>query len=452
MRWGQMARNLSMAKNRSNSRAVLITALGNFVPPIAAFATAPILAHALGVTGRGEVSAAQAPMLLFAAVFTLGLPEAATYVVSRSPRLLGLLTAKASLILVAAGVAGTFAAILLAPFISGGDPDIEALVITSSIAIGPVLVLTLVRGAAIGLQAWWLIALERCISSLLRLGALVLLLLSEQLTVLNAVYVNAWYLIIGALAYLPLLSRSFRRRLDSPDQAPDRSMVATSRLLQYSMGVWFGSLAGVLLARVDQLLIVPLAGSYELGLYAVAVAVAEIPLLLNNTVREVMFAADARGRDDRKLTSAARVCGVICLLAAAFIGCSMWVWLPPLFGADFVEALPVAVVLLVSVVVGPPGSIAGAGLAARGLPKLRSVSLLCALLVNVALVVILVPQLGAMGAAWATLVGNLVSSNMNIYFASRRFGIAFAEFYKLRPADFRMFIFSLRGLRGRRAD
>lgn len=436
--------------HRSSSRAISITAIGNFVPPIAAFATAPILAHALGVTGRGEVSAAQAPMLLFVAVFTLGLPEAATYVLARSPKLLGLLTAKASSVLIVAGVIGTLTAVLLAPVLSGGDETIEQLIVISSVAIGPVLVLSLIRGAAIGLQAWWLITFERCVSSLVRLGSLILLLSLEQLTVLNAVYVNAWYLIVGVLAYVPLLLPSVRERLGSASEALDRSPAALGNLMRYSMGVWFGSLAGVLLSRVDQLLIVPLAGAYELGLYAVAVAVAEIPLLLNNTIREVMFAADARGRDNGKLAYAARICGFICIVAAAVIGFSMWAWLPVLFGADFIAAVPVAAVLLVSVIVGPPGSIAGAGLAARGLPKLRSTSLLVALLVNVALVVALVPQIGAMGAAWATLAGNLVSSNMNIIFMSRRFEIPILSFYVLRRDDFSQLMSNVRSVLRRR--
>ncbi len=187
------------------------------------------------------------------------------------------------------------------------------------------------------------------------------------------------------------------------------------------------------------MLLVPLSGAYQLGLYAVAVVIAEIPLLLNNTVREVVFAADARGRDDARLTYAARMSGLICLVVAAAIAATMWWWLPVLFGREFAPALFVTLILLTAVIVGPPGSVAGAGLAARGFPRLRSWSLLLALAVNLMLVLALVPHFGAIGAALATLAGNVVSSNANIFFVRRQFGTPMRDFYLLRPADLRAF-------------
>lgn len=428
---------------------MLTTAVGNFVPPVAAFITAPILAHALGVTGRGEVSAAQAPLLLFAALFTLGLPEAATYLIARSPRLLAALVGRAALLLVAAGLLGTGVTVALSDLLSGGDPVVATLIRISALAIGPTLIVTVLRGAAIGLQAWGLVAAERSVASLGRLVIIAVLAATEQLTVLTAVYVNAWFILLGGLVYIVLAFRRARLRLD-PSFAAERETVSAGAMLRYGMGVWFGSLAGVLLARVDQLLLVPLSGAYELGLYAVAVVVAEIPLLLNNTVREVMFASDAKGRDDARLTYAARMSGLICLLVAAAIGVTMWWWLPLLFGTDFAPALTVTLILLLAVVVGPPGSVAGAGLAARGLPALRSWSLLVALVVNVVLVLVLVPVLGATGAALATLAGNIVSSNLNIYFIKRRFDVPMLEFYLVRLSDLRDFARSVRGLLHRR--
>lgn len=427
------------------ARGMLTTAVGNFIPPVAAFVTAPILAHSLGVTGRGEVSAAQAPLLLFAALFTLGLPEAATYLIARSPRVLGAFVGRAVLLLLAAGVLGTVVTVALSDLLSGGDPVVGTLIRISALAIGPTLIVTVLRGAAIGLHAWGLVAAERSIASLGRLVIIAVLAMTGQLTVLTAVYVNAWFILLGGLVYVALASRRARLRLD-PGFATEREHVSAGSMLQYGMGVWFGSLAGVLLARVDQLLMVPLSGAYELGLYAVAVVVAEIPLLLNNTVREVMFASDAKGRDDGRLTYAARMSGLICLLVAVAIGATMWWWLPLLFGADFTPALTVTLILLVAVVVGPPGSVAGAGLAARGLPSLRSWSLLVALVVNVVLVLALVPVLGATGAAVATLIGNVLSSNLNIYFIKRRFQVPVLDFYLVRPSDLRDFVRAVRRL------
>jgi O-antigen/teichoic acid export membrane protein len=42
-----------------------------------------LLAKSLGVTGRGEVAAATAPLMFGVALLTLGLPETLTYFVAR---------------------------------------------------------------------------------------------------------------------------------------------------------------------------------------------------------------------------------------------------------------------------------------------------------------------------------------------------------------------------------
>jgi O-antigen/teichoic acid export membrane protein len=127
---------------------------------------------------------------------------------------------------------------------------------------------------------------------------------------------------------------------------------------------------------------------------------------------------------------------MLCGLAAAFLGISMLWWLPFLFGEDFRPALPVAGVLLAAVVLGTPGSIGGSGLSARGRPGLRSVSLLIACLVNISMLIVLAPPFGAMGAALATLAGNLISSNLNLWFMYRKFNINPLQFYGVRRTDF----------------
>ncbi len=65
---------------------MLFTLVGNFFPPLAMLISAPILAQALGVDGRGEVAAATAPLILVITAATFGIPDAVTYVIARTPR------------------------------------------------------------------------------------------------------------------------------------------------------------------------------------------------------------------------------------------------------------------------------------------------------------------------------------------------------------------------------
>jgi O-antigen/teichoic acid export membrane protein len=113
------------------------------------------------------------------------------------------------------------------------------------------------------------------------------------------------------------------------------------------------------------------------------------------------------------------------------------IWgVPWLFGSEFSQAVPVLEILLLGVVVGNPGSIAGAGLSARGRPELRSWSLVIAVAVNIGLLVLLVPMFGAIGAAWATAVGNLIAGGLNIVWLRVFFGIPISTFLAPRVSDF----------------
>jgi O-antigen/teichoic acid export membrane protein len=199
---------------------------------------------------------------------------------------------------------------------------------------------------------------------------------------------------------------------------------------------WSGSLSGILVSRLDQALMVPLCSSTaQLGLYAVAVSISELPLVVNQAVRDVTFAAESQGPDADRLARATRLSTALTGAAAAAVGVLSVLFLTTLFGHDFAGAVVVTLVLLVAVVGGNPGSVAGMGLSARGRPGLRSLSLSLALVVDVVALVLLVPVLGAMGAALATLVANCTCAALNLYWLRRVFGLPVGSFLGLRRSD-----------------
>jgi O-antigen/teichoic acid export membrane protein len=406
-----------------------IAFLGNAFPPLVALFSGPILAQALGVDGRGAVAAATAPLALVVTLATFGVPEAVTWVVARYPALARNAAGRGLALLTVAGLLAMAAVAVSAPWLSGGSPPVTQLILLASLAIVPNLLVGVLRGVASATQSWRLVAIERILTSSLRLLVLIPFWLTGTLTPLVATLTVAVMPVAGAAVYLG-------RMRSLPPRAHDVPAVArVSGLLGYGVRVWVGSLSGMLLSRIDQVLLTPLAGTYQLGLYVVAVSVSELPLIINQAVRDVTFVTDAAESVDDRLTSSARISTFLCAAAALVLGVSMLWWLPFLFGEDFRDALPVAGVLLAAVVLGTPGSIGGSGLSARGRPGLRSVSLTVACVVNIGLLVLLAPVLGAMGAALATLAGNLISSNLNLVFLARIYGIRPLAFYGLRLTD-----------------
>jgi O-antigen/teichoic acid export membrane protein len=411
------------------SRNMSVAFLGNAFPPLVALFSGPILAQALGVDGRGAVAAATAPLALVVTLATFGVPEAVTWVIARFPRLARNAAARGMSLLTVAGLMAMAAVYLSTPWLSGGSAPVGQLILLASLAIVPNLLVGVLRGVASATQSWKLVAIERILTSSLRLAVLIPFWLTGTLTPLVATLTVAVMPVAGAVVYVGRMRSLPPKSVDVPRLAQSRG------LLGYGVRVWVGSLSGMLLSRLDQVLLTPLTGTYQLGLYVVAVSVSELPLIINQAVRDVTFVTDAADSVDERLSSSARISTFLCGVAALALGLTMLWWLPLLFGDDFRDALPVAGVLLAAVVLGTPGSIGGSGLSARGRPGLRSVSLAVACVINIGLLVLLAPVLGAMGAALATLAGNLISSNLNLVFLAKVYGLSPLAFYGLRRAD-----------------
>lgn len=419
-----VAADASRKASTSPGARIALVLLGNVFPPAAAFITSPLLAHTLGASGRGLVSGATAPMLLMLGAATLGLPEAVTYALAAGASRRTALK-RAVLWTTAAGVVATAVIVVSAGALSAGDGAQTRLTALVALAITPGLVVGVIRGAAAGVAAWGLVTLDRIVQAVFRLGALVVLAVIGRLTVESAALTIAVGAVVGVFAYIPLMP-ALRH-----SAVPGRDV----RLLHFGLRNWSGSLSGILVSRVDQSLMVPLASSFQLGLYAVAVSLSELPLVFNNAVRDVTFAAESERADGERIAMAARISTAMTAFAAVVVGVLSAVFMTVLFGEDFRSAVGVVAVLLVAVVAGNPGSIAGMGLSARGRPGLRSLSLSIGLVIDLVALVALAPLWGAMGAAVATLLANASCAVLNLLWLRRSFGIPMRSFLGWRTTD-----------------
>lgn len=409
-------------------RNMLLTALSNFLVPLSALVTAPILAQSLGVDGRGSMAAVIAPVVLFTTVATLGLPEAATFWVAKRPAFVRIILRRATLLLIASGLVATTLSVAAAHLVSAENTDLIQLIQIASIAIFPTVVIGALRGTAAGLHQWGLVNGERYAGAAIRLFGVIVLSIDGILTPATAVAVMALAPVIAGLVYFRL------RCIEMPTDVGNDD-VPTRDLLGYGIRIWIGSFSGILLSRIDQVLITPLSSTFQLGLYAAAVTVSEATLLANNAVRDVTLAADANDSIDERIMVSSRISFIVSIAVGLGLGLTLPLWFEFVFGAGFHEAIPVTGVLIVAAVLGVPGSVGGAGLSARGRPELRSMGLVVAAALNIGLLFAWVPVLGAMGAALATLAGNLIAANMNLIFLRRYFGIRIWDCYAVRPSD-----------------
>lgn len=419
----------------STTRRVTITILGNAVAPLAALASAPLLARVLGVDGRGDVASATSLLFLATAVVTFGMPTAVTWMVASGAGRVRSTALRGALVSIAAGLVASAAMILASPALAT-NPEVREAMVLAAVALTPTLVVGITQAVAAGAHAWRLLALDRTISALGRLAALVGLTVSGSLDVRTATMVLAFSPLLGLIAYVRLRRAVRDARASSPADGDTVSDGAGFRMLvRYGLQTWVGGLSGVVLSRLDQVLIAPLDDATALGLYVAAVSVSELPLVVTNAIRDVMFTTASGDRDLAALAVTSRRATIVAVAASLPVAATVGLWMPTVFGAEFAAAVPATIVLIAAVVLGNPGSLAGVGLGAIGRPGLRSISLLVAAVVNVIALVALVPVFGATGAAFATLLGNTVASHCNIVWLTRVAGTSHADFYVIGRRD-----------------
>jgi O-antigen/teichoic acid export membrane protein len=333
---------------------------------------------------------------------------------------------------------GALAAALVwicAPLISTGAPEVTRLLRLGALTLPAVLSVGAIRGVASGLNLWRLVNAEKLFTNGSRLLACLLFFVLHSLTLPAAVWIYLGCPVLGGLTYLRLSGRLSSERTEPLPWADSRSK--NTVLLAYGAKTWIGALTGVVLSRVDQILMAPLAGARELGFYAAAVAIGEIPYVVSGATRDVMLAADAADPDDRRAQQASRatlfVTAAVCLLLAALSP----VLIRFAFGAEFAPATPMLVVLLIAAFLYTPGSSAGAVLMARGRPGARSSAIATACVLNLAVLPLFIAHGGGIGASWASVIGYGGMSCLAVGLACRHFGWAWTALWRPTADDAR---------------
>ncbi len=358
--------------------------------------TGPLLARALGPAGRGDYAAVVVPTEMIAWLLAFGMPVAAVYY-AREHDDRSLIMGSWTLA-VAAGcalVVGTWG--LVPAYLHGHSattvPWFRAFLVMA-VPFAPVYTATnllLARGNVVAFNV--LKQLTLVVNTVLVVALAVI----GHLTLSTAL---AAALAGDAIAYVATMwhvrawpGRGFRRR-------------TAALQLRYGARVAPGTMSSLLVARLDQFVLVGAVSSRSLGLYAVAVTGAGLSSPVSSGVAQALLPhlrnLDPSTDPRRHAAQAVRWTLAASVTIATGLAVTAWWGLPLLFGGAFRDAVPLLWVLLPGQVANDLASVLSARLQAEGRPGVQSQGLLAAVVVTVVGLAIAVRPFGTAGAAVVT--------------------------------------------------
>jgi O-antigen/teichoic acid export membrane protein len=213
------------------------------------------------------------------------------------------------------------------------------------------------------------------------------------------------------------------------------SPILAQQMLTYGLKVQVGVVMQGANLRLDQLLMAAWVTPAQLGLYVVAVSASSLTQPLTIAVRTVIMPSIVRLEDPNMRLAYLRISfqryWLLSLLYILPLGATFFWALPFVFGADFRSAIwPAEVLLLGSLCMGAKEVLA-TGARALGNPWLGSKAEIIAFVVTVVLLVLLLPKLGIMGAAIASLGAYSTSLCMIVYGIQKTNALAPHELFRI---------------------
>lgn len=416
---------LSLAEKTATERALLeSTSVGLRVVPLrlAGYAiglgASILIARSLGPEGRGLYALPLAVLGVVMAVSHVGLEQSNIFLASRGTSARSL-WANGTLVAIVIGMIVWLGLAAVAWFV-GDELPLPVSWFVVAIAQVPVLLLILYWSSVLQLEGRYLVvALLMLVSTAVHATVIAVLFAIGAITPFRVLTLT-W--LVNGLISLLILAAS--RRLGVAGMRPD--LETLRRGLAFGLKVHGGMVAFFLVLRVDQLLVREFNGFRALGLYSLAVTVGELVWLLTDPLAVALLPHQvrARGDGDRRLAFATvRLSVLVSTVAAILVWALAPIGIRLVFGRPFEDAAWLLRLLLPGVIALAASRPLWAVLLGDGRAGLLTLLGLLVLAVNVALNVMLLPVLGAVGASVASSSAYILLLTSYVV-ASRRTGVA----------------------------
>ncbi|MBU4273938.1 MAG: oligosaccharide flippase family protein [Planctomycetes bacterium] len=435
----------SSGKQRSFSGDVLRFFSANIFHLVVGVATSVLIARVLGPTGRGAASLLILVPMLLATGLSLGIHQANVYFVDPKRHGLGVVMTNSTLLI---AVVSIFAA----PLMWLAENWIVAWLKLEDYRIAyrwacvllPVMLANMLYvNVLVGQKRFT----ERNINVVIL--SIVQLVLAVVLVWLLATGVAGWIAVMVtanllSTAFIVIRLKGFNWRTFA---RPNKAFFRESMV--FGLKGQVGNLLQMFNYRLDMFVVNYFLGLNAVGIYTIAVRIAELPWMMPQVVGNVLFAMTSGDQDkynDKYVASSARKTTVMMIVSSTAILATGWFVVPLVFGYKFADSvLPLVILVPSSIGVGIHKVLMQA-LMGKGHPQYMSYTAAIALGVTITLDIILIPLWGVPGAAAASTIAYLVCATCTICWYTRESGLRWHEFVVPRREDWRYIFKQSRGV------
>lgn len=400
---------------RSLRADATVGALGAIASTGISGAASIVIARELGVAARGRWAVISSLAVLIAMLAAFGLPTAAGYAAARAGESNRTRVVQAAI--AGAVVLGCVAALIYLSATAIVRPGAPTVAVIAGLGIPATIVcyqVTHQLALTVASLRWY--AAAQVVTAGVALVAVVVIALAARLTILTVVLVSAGAQLGGVTVCLAGLGR--HHALGS--RLLVRSAATAGRILRpyvsYAL-VTFATLSLTqVVQRFDMLLVNGYRGPRAAGLYAVAVQVTDLMLVIPAALGVVMFRRGARSSPEHpsdlmRILRATAVFGLLAATGAALL--SGW-FIPVVFGSAYRGSVEPLRWLLPGTVAFSLQSVVSNYIAGRGRPRLVLVAWLAGAVVAIGADLIVIPAFGIVGAAIVSSVSYALVTSIHV--------------------------------------
>lgn len=406
------------------------------------FATSVLVARVLGPKKLGIFSLVTTFPILVTAFANIGIPQANIYFIGKKKNAFSDVSSNCLIFCIVIGLMAIAICYLLKDYVL--KTLLKGVNAVYLLSIIPIIPLVLLNGFLLsmlrGTNRFRLFNLGRLLSSLLGFGGLVFALIILSSGISGAILSVIVVTILTSAYYVSVVNNfaPFKRRFNP--------LLARNSII-YGFKSYLQNLVGFLQYRLDLFLIAFFLGKDDVAYYAVAAAVAGVIWHIPDSIGTVLFpklSSTEKTEVIHHLTSiACRHTIFITGIAAVMLFAASGFLIKRIYGIEYTSAIRPLLILLPGVVMMSIYKVLTRNFSSRNRQQISVVAAASALILNVGLNVLLIPQLGITGVALSSTVSYSVTSGMLLVFFLKESGSGLKETVLMDRGDFRVYTDSL---------